>query len=82
MRPNIVVTKACEIPPAISFGSPVPKSVIDWKVSIIPTTVPNKPKSGATAAKSLIVLRFCSSTGTALDKTSSSCASRSSGVLP
>ena len=55
---------------------------MDWKVSIIPTTVPKRPKSGATAASNFMVLRFCSRTGTALDKTSSSCASRSSGVEP
>ncbi len=46
--PSTVVTSACEIPPAISFGSPVPKSVIAWKVLIMPVTVPSSPISGAT----------------------------------
>ena len=43
-----MVTSACEIPPAISFGSPAPNNVIDWKVVIIPNTVPNRPANGAT----------------------------------
>ena len=47
-KPNTVVTSACEIPPAISLGSPVPYNVIIWKVTIIPVTVPNKPANGAT----------------------------------
>ena len=46
-KPKTVVTRACEIPPAISFGSPVPYNVIIWKVTIIPVTVPNSPASGA-----------------------------------
>ena len=82
ISPNIVVTSACEIPPAISLGSPVPNNVIDWNVSIIPTTVPSNPRRGATAANNFMVLRFCSRTGTALERTSSSCASRSSGEVP
>ena len=47
-RPKTVVTRACDIPPAIIFGSPVPNNVICWKVIIIPVTVPNRPASGAT----------------------------------
>ena len=53
-RPRTVVIKAVEIPPAISFGSPVPKRVIDWNVAIIPVTVPSRPSRGATADKILI----------------------------
>ncbi len=34
------------MPPDISFGSPVPNSVIDWNVSIMPVTVPSRPRSG------------------------------------
>ena len=49
-RPNTVVIKALEIPPAIALGSPAPKIVIAWKVMIIPVTVPKRPMSGATAA--------------------------------
>ena len=47
-KPKTVVTSACDIPPAISLGSPVPYRVIIWKVTIIPVTVPNKPANGAT----------------------------------
>ena len=54
IKPNIVVTSACDIPPAICFGSPVPNTVIAWNVSIIPITVPRRPRSGATAAKNFI----------------------------
>ena len=82
IRPNIVVTNACEIPPAINLGSPVPNKVIAWKVSIIPITVPNNPNNGATAANSLMILRFFSNAGAAFAKTSSSCASSSSGLSP
>ena len=45
-RPNTVVTSACEIPPAICFGSPVPNSDNAWKVFIIPMIVPNRPNKG------------------------------------
>ena len=45
---------AIEMPPAINFGSPVPKSVMDWKVSIIPMTVPRRPVKGATVARIFI----------------------------
>ena len=38
-RPSTVVTSAWEIPPAMSFGSPVPNRLIDWKVMIMPVTV-------------------------------------------
>src|SRR6056297_843995 len=48
VRPSTVVTRACEMPPAISFGSPVPNSVIAWNVTIMPVTVPSSPSSGAT----------------------------------
>ena len=47
-KPNTVVTSACEIPPAISLGSPVPYKVIIWKVTIIPVTVQSKPAKGPT----------------------------------
>ncbi len=47
-RPSTVVTRAVEIPPAISFGSPAPYSVMAWNVTIIPVTVPSRPSSGAT----------------------------------
>ena len=53
IKPSIVVTKV-DIPPAICFGSPVPKTVMAWNVSIIPITVPSKPSKGATAARNLI----------------------------
>ena len=56
ISPNIVVTRACEIPPAINLGSPVPNSVIAWNVSIIPITVPRSPNKGATVAINLIAL--------------------------
>ena len=49
-----MVTRACEIPPAICFGSPVPNTVIAWNVSIIPITVPSNPSNGATAARNFI----------------------------
>ena len=48
IRPNIVVTRASEIPFAIVFGSPVPNKVMAWKVLIIPVIVPNNPNNGAT----------------------------------
>jgi len=48
--PNTVVTRASEIPPERSFGSPVPYSVMTSKVAIIPVTVPSSPRRGATAA--------------------------------
>ena len=63
MSPNIVVTNACDIPPAISLGSPVPNKVIAWKVSIIPITVPNKPNRGATVAINLIAFTLISIVG-------------------
>ena len=47
-RPSTVVTSACDIPPAMILGSPVPNKVICWKVTIIPVTVPNSPANGAT----------------------------------
>jgi len=56
INPNIVVTRAWEIPPAICLGSPVPNNVIAWNVSIIPITVPRSPNKGATAAKNLTQL--------------------------
>ena len=56
ISPNIVVTNAWDIPPAISFGSPVPNKVIAWNVSIIPITVPSNPNNGATVAINLIAL--------------------------
>ena len=43
-RPMTVVTRAWEIPPAISFGSPVPNRLMDWKVAIMPVTVPSSPE--------------------------------------
>ena len=46
ISPNIVVTRASDIPPAIVFGSPVPNSVIAWKVFIIPMIVPKRPNKG------------------------------------
>ena len=61
IKPSMVVTNACDIPPAINFGSPVPNRVSAWKVTIIPTTVPKSPSSGATAAKTLIILWYFSS---------------------
>ena len=36
VKPSTVVTSACEMPPAISFGSPVPNRVMAWKVTIMP----------------------------------------------
>ena len=48
-KPRTVVTKAPEIPPAIALGSPAPKMVIAWKVTIMPVTVPSSPINGATA---------------------------------
>ena len=48
------MTKAIEIPLAMVLGSPVPNSVIIWKVSIIPTIVPKRPISGATIEISFI----------------------------
>ena len=53
ISPNIVVTNASEIPPAIVLGSPVPNRVIAWKVFIIPIIVPNKPKRGEITAINL-----------------------------
>ena len=47
-KPKTVVTRACEIPPAIILGSPVPNKVICWNVTIIPVTVPSNPAKGAT----------------------------------
>ncbi len=49
-RPVWVVTRATEMPPARARALPVPKSLITWKVSIMPSTVPSRPSSGATAA--------------------------------
>ena len=49
-RPRTVVTNACDIPPAMILGSPVPNKVICWKVTIIPVTVPNSPAKGAPLA--------------------------------
>ena len=56
MIPIAVVTNAIEIEPAINFGSPVPNSVIAWKVRIIPVTVPSRPSRGATPEINLMVL--------------------------
>ena len=63
ISPNIVVTNAWDIPPAISFGSPVPNKVIAWNVSIIPITVPSNPNNGATVAINLIALTLISIVG-------------------
>ncbi len=63
-RPSTVVTSAVEIPPAISFGSPVPNKVMAWKVLIIPVTVPSRPISGATTEIILMIVRFRLSLGT------------------
>ena len=82
IKPSIVVTNAWDIPPAMSLGSPVPNNVIAWKVSIIPITVPRRPNNGATAARSLITLKFFSSGGVALANMSSSWDSKSSGLFP
>src|SRR6056297_2173175 len=75
VRPSTVVTRACQMPPAISFGSPVPNSVIAWKVAIMPVTVPSSPSSGATAAMILIDPCQFSSFGTSLRMASSSLSS-------
>src|SRR5690606_24471453 len=70
-RPSTVVMSAVEIPPAISFGSPVPNSVIDSKVRIMPVTVPSRPSSGATAAMILSAPCHFSSCGVSLRMASS-----------
>ena len=49
IRPVWVVTRATEIPEAMARTLPVPNTVMTSKVSIIPTTVPKSPMSGATA---------------------------------
>src|SRR6056297_639896 len=72
VRPSTVVTSAWEIPPAISFGSPVPNSVIAWKVAIMPVTVPSRPSNGATAAMTLMAPCQVSSFGTSRRMASSS----------
>ena len=63
-KPKTVVTKACEIPPAINLGSPVPNKVIAWKVLIMPVTVPSKPIKGATTEMILINVKRLDSLGT------------------
>ena len=50
MSPSCVVISASEIPPDSMRGSPVPCLVMTSKVEIIPVTVPNSPRRGATAA--------------------------------
>ena len=74
-----VVTKACEIPPAMSFGSPVPNNVIAWKVLIIPVTVPSSPSSGATTEMMRMKVRKRLSGGISFRIASSSFRSRVSG---
>ena len=54
MSPAAVVNKASDIPPASALALPVPTVVICAKTSIIPTTVPKRPNSGAMAATVLI----------------------------
>ncbi|MNY45258.1 hypothetical protein D3C86_1803470 [compost metagenome] len=77
-----MVTRASEMPPAISLGSPVPNRVMAWKVAIIPTTVPSRPSSGATEAISLMRLMPFSNLGTLRRMISSSLDSRSSMLSP
>ena len=50
INPYSVVTSASEIPEESRFGSPVPNTVINLNVLIMPVTVPSSPKSGAVAA--------------------------------
>ncbi len=50
IKPYSVVTNASEIPDDKRLGSPVPKTVINLKVLIIPVTVPSNPSNGAVAA--------------------------------
>src|SRR5258705_435447 len=49
IRPNAVLYSATEMPCASWIGLE-PAAVCDPKISIIPTTVPNRPSSGAIAA--------------------------------
>ena len=46
-RPEAVVIKASEIPPATTLGSTSPAAAISLKARIIPDTVPRKPTRGA-----------------------------------
>ena len=76
VKPNTVVTNACEIPPAINFGSPVPNNVIAWKVTIMPVTVPRSPRRGATDYNNLIKLIPLSSEGNSFKIASSNFSSK------
>ena len=76
IKPNAVVTSACEIPLAINLGSPVPNKVIDWNVSIMPVTVPSKPNRGEITAKIFIVDKYFSNDGSSLVMASSNNFSR------
>src|SRR5690606_22130140 len=75
-RPSTVVTRACEIPDAITVGSPVPNSVIAWKVWIMPVTVPSRPSSGATTEITLMNRMPRCSLGTSFSIDSPSFSSR------
>ena len=70
MSPAAVVNKASDIPPASALALPVPTVVICAKTSIIPTTVPKRPNSGAMAATVPSELRYFSRSWTTCDAAS------------
>jgi hypothetical protein len=50
IRPNAVLYSATEMPCASSCGLDPPLGACEPKISIMPTTVPSRPSSGAAAA--------------------------------
>ena len=49
-RPPAVVISACPMPWEMTAGPPNPSLAIELNVSMMPSTVPNRPRNGAVPA--------------------------------